>query len=167
MMNRPKNRDATGEPIYGTVAGDEPPPPPPTKFAYYVQLNTRHCISLHRAVHLFKSLSNRSHHRIECYFSIFADLATLPLYNLSRILCITWRKSSHVRIFGRYTRNWIQTTCNLLSSYAISFAGTSQCQCSTAAEIYIYISLHTNGVNFAGSPEELPCTPRETWEQTY
>ena len=33
MMNRLKIRDATGEPIYGTVAGDEPPPLPQTKFA--------------------------------------------------------------------------------------------------------------------------------------
>ena len=35
MMNRKKINDAKGEPIYGTVAGDEPPPPPQTKFAYY------------------------------------------------------------------------------------------------------------------------------------
>ena len=31
MMNRNKISDATGEPIYGTVAGDEPAPPPQTK----------------------------------------------------------------------------------------------------------------------------------------
>ena len=49
MANRLKIRDAKGEPIYGTVAGDEPPPPPQTKFAYYFQLNTTYGISLHRA----------------------------------------------------------------------------------------------------------------------
>ena len=42
MANRPKIRDAKGEPIYGTVAGDEPPPPPQTKFAYYFKLNSKH-----------------------------------------------------------------------------------------------------------------------------
>ena len=67
MVSHPKIRDATGEPIYGTVAGDEPPPPPQTKFAYYFQLNTKHCISLHRAVYLFNNLSNKLHHRIDRY----------------------------------------------------------------------------------------------------
>ena len=55
IMNRLKIRDATGEPIYGTVAGDEPPPPPQTKFAYYFQLNTKHCISIYRAVVVLQS----------------------------------------------------------------------------------------------------------------
>ena len=67
MTNRVKIRDATGEPIYGTVAGDEPPPPPQTKFAYYFKLNTKHCVSLHRAEYMFNSLSNKLAYRIDRY----------------------------------------------------------------------------------------------------
>ena len=52
MANLPYIRDATEEPIYGNVAGDEPPPPPRIKMDYYFQLNTKHGISLHRAVYL-------------------------------------------------------------------------------------------------------------------
>ena len=66
-MNRQNIRDATGEPIYGTVAGDEPPPPPQTKFAYYFQLNTKHCILLHGAEYMFNSLSNKLAYRIDRY----------------------------------------------------------------------------------------------------
>ena len=67
MANRQKIRDVKGEPIYGTVVGDEPPQPPPTKFAYNFQLNTKHGISLHRAVYLFDSFSRRAAHRFDRY----------------------------------------------------------------------------------------------------
>ena len=67
-MNLHCIRDATEEPIYGIVAGDEPPPPPRIKMDYYFQLNTEHGISLHRAVYLFDSLSRRAAHRFDRYF---------------------------------------------------------------------------------------------------
>ena len=46
IANLPTLRAARDAPIYGSVAGDEPPPPPRTKIYYYLQLNTKHGISL-------------------------------------------------------------------------------------------------------------------------
>ena len=67
MANLQNIRDATEEPIYGIVAGDEPPPPPRIKMYYYFQLNTKHCISLHRAIYIFYNISRRAPHRFDCY----------------------------------------------------------------------------------------------------
>ena len=134
-MNRPNIRDATGEPIYGTVAGDEPPPPPQTKFAYYFQLKTRHCISLHRTVYLFNNLSNKMHHRIDRYLKHicgFRDLALREfkwhfMYHLAEILT---RKD-----FGKCIRSWKQAIYNRPTNYAASFVGTIPHPCLSAVGI--------------------------------
>ena len=67
MANLHYIREATEELIYGIVAGDERPPPPRIKMDYYFQLNTKHGISLQRAVYLFVSLSRRRPYRFDSY----------------------------------------------------------------------------------------------------